>query len=350
VKRYFSILLLPLLIAAVVAAPFDVPFTVDSAAKVLPLRHWALLKARDGALVATLYDHRTGLVSNQNDFQFDRGDQVQVRFKEGWKSGDQVRTGEKVATISSNRLGEELIKLRNQLAVEEANLGVVASGQKPQVIGQSEEEVNLAKADLALRKQNLDRTRQLHVDGLIPLTQLEQAENTYNESLARLRIAEKSLQVQSTGEKPEAVSLALSRITSLRREIAFLEGKSNRYVVNAPFDGQVRFEITLEGERLLVEDDSTVILQIPLRLRDRPFLKQGQNVEVQLMDNQITMMATILEVGSRVELLNQEQVVMVKAIAERETAPPLTAVAVPCRIVCGKVRVMEFLKRSIRWQ
>jgi len=184
----------------------------------------------------TLYDHRTGLVSNQSDFQFDRGDQVKVRFKEGWKSGDRVRTGEKVATISSNRLGEELIKLRNQLAVEEANLGVVASGQKPQVIGQSEEEVNLAKADLALRKQNLERTRQLHVDGLIPLTQLEQAENTYNESLARLRIAEKSLQAQSTGEKPEAVSLALSRITSLRREIAFLEGKSNRYVVNAPFD------------------------------------------------------------------------------------------------------------------
>jgi hypothetical protein len=350
VKRYTSILLVPLLIAAVVVAPFDVAFTIESAANVLPLRQWALLKARDGALVATLYDHRTGLVSNQNDFQFDRGDQVHVRFKEGWKTGDRVRTGEKVATIISNRLGEELVKLKNQLAVEEANLGVVSSGQKPQVIGQSEEEINLAKADLALRKQALERTRQLHVDGLVPLMQLEEAENKYNESLARVRIAEKSLQVQSTGEKPEAVSLAQSRIASLRREIAFMEGKSKQYVVNAPFNGQVRFETTLEGERLLLEDDSAAILQILLRLRDRPFLNQGQNVEVQLIDNQITLMATILEIGSRVELLNQEQVVLVKAIAEREAAPPLTATAIPCRIVCDRVRVLEFLKRSIRWQ
>lgn len=46
--------------------------------------------------------------------------------------------------------------------------------------------------------------------------------------------------------------------------------------MSAPFNGQLRFETTLEGDRLLVEDDSAVILQIPLRLRDRSFLKQGQ--------------------------------------------------------------------------
>jgi hypothetical protein len=350
VKRYFSILLLPLLIAAVVAAPFDVPFTVESAAKVLPLRQWALLKARDGALVATLYDHRTGLVSNQNDFQFDRGDQVQVQFREGWKTGDRARVGEKVATINSNRLSEELIRLRNQLAVEQATLAVISSGQKAQVIGQSEEEINLAKSELALRKQMLERTRQLQTDGLVSSTQLEEAEHTYNTSLARVRIAEKSLQVQSTGEKPEAVLLSQSRIASMQREIAFLDSKSKQYVVSAPFDGQVRFETTLEGERLLVEDDSAVILQIPLRLRDRPFLKQGQNIEVQLIDSRTMLVATILEIGTRVELLNQEQVVIARAISEREAAPPFTAVAAPCRIVCDKVRVLEFLKRTIRWQ
>ncbi len=348
-KRYSGIIIL-LLLAAVVFAPVDVPFTVESVARVLPARQWALLKSPDGSLSATYYDHRTGLVSNQEGYQFDRGDLVQVRFNHNWKTGSGIRAGETVATITSNTLGEELMRLKNQLAVEQANLGVVASGEKPQVITQLEEEINLAKADLELRKKMLERNRQLHADGLIAAMQLEQAENAYNESLARVRVAEKTLQVSATGEKQETVSLASSKIASLQKEIRFLENKQSKYALTAPFDGQVRFEATPEGDRLLVEDASTVILQIPVRLRDSRFVQPGQDIELQLVDNQTRIVATILEVGARVEILNREQVVIVKAAAGGYGASLPPGMPVRCRIDCGKVRVAEFLKRSIRWQ
>ncbi len=348
-KRYSGIIILPLLVA-LAFVPLDVPYRIESVAKILPARQWALLKTSDGALSATLYDHRTGQALAQEGYEFDRGDLVQVRFKEKWQSGRSVRAGETLATISSNQLGERLIQLKNQLAIEQANLGVIATGQKPQVITRLEEEINLAKADLDLRRKTLERARQLHADGLLPATELDQAENAYSESLARVRVAEKSLAVGASGEKQETVSLAASRIASLQKEIEFLENKQRKYTLAAPFDGQARFETTLEGDRLLVEDTSAVILQIPVRLRDSRFVAAGQKIELLLIDNQITASATILEVGARVEILNREQAVIVKAVVENGAASLTPGMPVRCRIDCGPVRVVEFLRRSIRWQ
>jgi multidrug resistance efflux pump len=347
-KRYLSIIILPLLIALVLV-PIDVPYTLDSIAKVMPARQWIVVKLPDGSLTATLYDHRTGLVSNQEGYQFDRGDLVQVQFKNGWTSGSRIRAGETVATIFSNQLGENLVQLRNQLAIEQANLGVVASGQKPQVLRRQEEEINLARADLELRKKMLERMKQLRTDGLVAAMELEQAENAHNESLARVRVAESALEVSATGEKQETVSLVSSRIASLQKEIAFLENKQRRYALTAPFDGQVRLETAPEGDRLLVEDTAAAVLHIPVRLRDLAHVRPGQKIALLLDDNRTTIAASILEVGSRVEILNREQVVAVKAASDDTTALPFGA-AVRCQIECGKVRVSEFLKRSIRWQ
>lgn len=347
-KRYSGLILLALLIAAAFS-PIEVPFRIESVARVLPEKQWVLLKTPDGSLTATLYDHRTGLVRAQQGYQFDRGDQVQLHFKEDRQTGQAIRAGETVATISSNQLNEQLVRLRNQLAVEQAGLDVVATGQKPQILTQLEEEITLAGADLELRRKTLQRMKQLHEDGIIAAMQLEQAENAYAESQARLRVAQKALQVGATGEKQETVSLASSKIAALRKEISFLEDKQVKYALSAPFDGQIRLESTTEGDRLLVEDTSTVVVQVPVRLRDSRFIRAGQIVEIQLLDRTGPVGVTILDIGSRIEILNREQVVIVRATASQTAGLP-QGQPLRCHIECGPVRVAEFLKRSIRWQ
>jgi hypothetical protein len=348
-KRYSAIIILPLLVA-LVYAPLDVPFTLDSAVRVLPARQWVLSHANDGSLGATLYDHRTGMVRKQEGYQFDRGDLVQMRFQDSWKTGTRVRAGETVASIASNRLSEQVVQLRNQLAIEQANLGVVATGQKPQVIAQLEEEINTAKTEVELQRKTFERIKQLHADGLVAALAVEQAENSYHSAQSRVRLAEKSLAVSASGEKQETVSVTSSRIASLQKEIEFLENKRSKYVITAPFDGQVRLENTLEGNRLLVEDTAALILLITARLRDIPYLQPGQKVELRLIDGQTVMPATILEVGNRVELISYEQVVTVKAVSEKSVGMLSASAPVRCRVVCGNVRLSEFLRRSIRWQ
>ncbi|MFN0121220.1 MAG: HlyD family secretion protein [Blastocatellia bacterium] len=348
--RQFSGLIIIGLLAALIFAPVDVPHTLDSVARVTPHRQWILTKTPDGTISASLYDHRTGMVSNQESWQFERGDTAQLRFREGWQNGGSVRASDVVATIVSNRLGEQLMQLRNQLGVEQAGLDVVASGQKPQVMRQLEEEITLARADLELRQKSLDRLRKLQAEGLVPMTALEQAENAWRESAARLRVAEKALDVGATGEKQEIVSQAASRIASLRRQIAFLENKQDKYTLTAPFAGQARFENTLQGERLLIEDTTTMIAQVPVRLRDMRYVQTGQNLELTLPDNETTIMATIFDTGARAEIINREQVMLIRAAVANGEIALTPGMPLRCRIHCGNVRIAEFLKRSVRWQ
>ena len=183
---------------AAVFAPVDVPFTLESVARALPLQQWILVKNPDGSLSAALHDHRTGAISQAGAFEFDRGDVVNMQFASGT-----VKTGEPVVTISSNRLGEQLVQLRNQLAIEQANLSVVATGEKKELIRQLKQEINLAKEDLKLRQKTLARARETHAEGLIALQDLEIAENAFNESEAQVRVAEEALKVADTGEKTE---------------------------------------------------------------------------------------------------------------------------------------------------
>ena len=105
---------------------------------------------------------------------------------------------------------------------------------------------------------------------------------------------------------------------------------------------------------MLVEDTTALIVQIPIRLRDLRYLQQGQQLELQLVDRQATAQATVLEIGKRVEIISFEQVVIVKALvtqsAEQSAAMFSPGAPVRCRVVCERVRLLEYLRRSIRWQ
>jgi hypothetical protein len=348
-KRYSGIIVL-LLLAAVVFAPIDVPYTIESVAKALPLQEWVFRKTPAGVISTTLHDHRSGLVKNVEGYQFDRGDLIEVQFNGGWKSGKGVKAGETVASISSNRLDEQLVRLKSQLAVERASREVVASGQKKQLLTQLHEEINLAKEDLRLRKLNLDRAEKLYRDGVVALTDFETAENAFNESMVKVKVAERALEAGASGAKTEALSLAASRIKSLEEEIAFLEDKQGKYVISAPFDGRVRFEATPGGESLVLEDTSATVLLIPVKVRDSRFVKPGQTIVLELLDTEATIEAKVLDLGDRVEVLNFEQVVLVKAIVLKDKDLLTSGMPIRCRIRCGNVRVAEFLKRSVKWQ
>jgi hypothetical protein len=345
-KRYSGIILLALLIAAAFA-PIKVPYTLESVAKVLPARQWILTRGADGALTVTLHDHRSGLLEEAEGYQFDRGDLVQMEFNAADSLRHFAREGEILAAITSNRLEEQLTALKNQLRVEKANLGVVSTGEKQELIRQLTEEVRLAEENLKLQKKMYDRGKVLYEEGVIALSEFEQVENAHDAAILAVRVAREALEVGNTGEKVETVTLANEQIEALQQQIAFFEDKQRRYLLHAPFDGSVRSEITLEGDRILLEDTAASILLIPLRLKDARYVEAGQEIVVKLPDREQEFASSVLNVGAQVQLLGSEQVVVVKALTREKELPG--GVPMRCRIDCGKVRISEFLKRSVQW-
>jgi multidrug efflux pump subunit AcrA (membrane-fusion protein) len=337
-----------ILFVAVAFAPVDVPYTLESVAKALPARQWVLAKLPDGSLTATLHDHLNGTMQEAEGYQFDRGDLVRMKFAGSDSSRTLVREGEILADISSNRLGEQLVELRNQLALEIANYGVVATGEKRELIRRLQEEIRLAEENLKLQKKLYDRTRSLYEDDVIALMELEIAENAHEAAALQVSVAKEALRVADTGEKDETIILADSRIEAIKRQIAFLEDKEVRYRLAAPFSGTLRGESTVDGERLLLEDTSAFVLFIPIRLRDSRFVRPGQRIELLLADNETVYESEVLEVSAFVEIINREQAVTVKAVVRQGNLP--AGALLRCTVRCGNVRILEFLKRSIQWR
>ena len=313
----------------------------------MPAQEWILTKRLDGSLTVTLHDHRTGQLKQAEGYQFDRGDLVQMEFSQTDSSSLFIQKGEVVATILSNRLDEQLIQLKNQLQVEQANREVVATGEKQELIRQLKEEVNLAKENVKIQKKMYDRAKVLVEEGVIAIAEWEQAENAHDAAILQVKVAEEALTVANTGEKVETVSLAASRIQSLQQQIAFFENKQQRYLLTAPFEGILRTETTLDGYRLVLEDTSAAILIIPIRVRDSRFVRAGQEITLKFPDSQQIFTSSVLEVGAQVALIGREQVVTVKAWTKEKGLP--TGMPLRCTINCGDVRIVEFLKRSIQW-
>jgi multidrug efflux pump subunit AcrA (membrane-fusion protein) len=222
------------------------------------------------------------------------------------------------------------------------------------VLAQLEEEIRLAQDDVTLRRKTLERAANLQAEGLIAALAVEQAENALHDAQARVRLAEKSMAISATGEKQEVVAATSARIASLQKQIEFLENKRSKYVIKAPFAGTVRQEHTLEGDRLLIEDKTKLILQMPIRLRDAQYLRAGQELTLRWLDQSSESYVKALEIGQRVETLGYEQVVTLKAqlepIDDPVTLKYTAGAAVRCHILCESVRVSEFLRRSLRWQ
>jgi hypothetical protein len=350
-KRYSGFIIL-ILLAALVFSPIEVPFSVDSVAKALPARQWILFKGLDGSLTATLHDHRSGVMKGAEGYQFDRGDLVQMHFNESWQSGTCVRAGEKVATITSNFLNERLVQLKNLLAIEQANLNILTTGEKQQIIKQLEEGVNLAKENLLLQQKNKERAELLIKDGLISQMELDIAQNAYEQAIIQIRLAEKALEVGATGEKQEAIALSQSTIDSYKKEIAFLEARQNQYVITAPFEGVIRFESGLDGERLYVEDTSAFVFFIPIRFKDSRYVQPGQQMDLRLLDTGMTVSSTIMGMDSKVHLLlnEPEAVVIARAVVTEGKEKLPSGMPLRCRVYCGNVRLKEFLRRSIQWE
>jgi hypothetical protein len=336
--------LLLLLIVAVAFAPVDIPYTIESMAKVLPAREWVLTKDQNGFLSVTLHDHLLGIMKSSDDYQFERGDFVSVTF---FDTIGYVEAAAPLARITSNRLEEQLVNLRTELSIELSNLGVVATGEKDPLLDQLREEVNLARERLRLQVQQYERTQLLFADSVASLADMERAENGLQQARLQVEVAERAYEVGATGEKEETVTLVNTRISALRERIDFLESRRRLFDLKAPFSGRVYMEKTLTADRLVLADTSASILVIPVRKRDSRYVHAGQPIQFELADHDGRLEGRVLSVGTEIGVLDREPVVTVRALASANDLP--TGMPLRCMIRCDSVRVAEFLNRSIQW-
>ncbi len=340
-------ILMVVLLVASVFVPVEIPYTFESTAKVYPVQQWVLHKNRDGNLIKSLHNYKTGLLADYGTYQFDRGDIVQIAFNPNKIAETKVDSGELIATIASVNLAEKLVKLQNELSIERANLDKVSTGEKVQIVNQAEEELNKAYQNNDFQRKNYNRAQKLFRDGLISQLQYEQAEAAFKQSQIEIELAKKKIRVTNTGEKREEIKLTKAKIKSLENEIDFFTQTSDSYAIHTPITGKISYETGVDGDKLIVEDTAEHILIVPIKLKDKDFVGKDTRIQIDIMGSDTLVDVELVDVSDKVEILNRDVVVLAK-VKVSGTVPGLsTGMPVKCKITCGKVLPIEYMKRSI---
>lgn len=326
-------------------APVDVPHTVETIGRVQPAREWALVRTPNGALSATLSDHRTGSVTTTFTAEPARGDAG--RFELGPVAAQRsVEAGQTIGSFSSSDLAVRLVEIEGQIGEAEAQLRLQGTGQKASRVETAQRELDRAKEARERASEVADRQRRLVEAGLAADQDLEAAEAAVRLADADIAVAQARLRVAETGDRPEAEAVTRARVSSLQQTARALANRRRSSALVVPISGHIQREFSPDT-LLLVADTTSYLIALPVAWRDQSLVKAGQSVSVSGVGAE-TMAARLLDVRSAAASgTGQAYLVGLAALVPGESRP-IPGLVVRCSIQVGTRRPIDIVRAWLR--
>ena len=343
-RRHILILLLILAIL-VVFLPIPVRYSFVATAKIYPIREWKLSRGAEEGFWSQTYNYSTDALGDFKNYRFERGDIAELEIRKDLDFDAPVDINDTIATIESFFIQNEIIRLSNLRDVEIANRGVVSSGEKQSMIEQAERQYDYALQQLDLEKKNFARQEKLFRDSVITPAEYDIYENTLKLAEINSHVAYDALVSLKTGEKDPVVNLSDQTIISYEKEIKRLESQKAQYTIVTPIHGILSYDTEIGGI-IKVSDISNLLLKIPVAYQHSSYLKDLHKVTFSTPDNKITVNAAFKGFGESVNLIQNQQFVIARAVTSEPTPGIYPGMIVQCRIYCDKVWLLEYLKRN----
>jgi len=344
-RRHILILLLVLIIITIFL-PIKLRYSFEATAKIYPLKEWKLMRGNEEGIWSQTIDYETGALSDFRNYRFERGDIAELFIREELRSNDLVNENDTIAEIKSYLIENEITRLENLRDVESANKNVVSTGEKQELILQAERQYNYALQQLDLEKKNIARQEKLYRDSVIPASEFDLYNNTYQLAEINVQVAFEALQSLKTGQKEQVVNVSDQMIISYEKELEKLQAQKRQYTITAPFGGNLNFDIDTLGSILKVRDNSRLLLKIPVAYQHSSYLEKLNKITFSTPDNKIDVDATFKGFDETVSLIQSHQFVIARAITGEPIKGIYPGMVVKCRIYCDKVRILEYLKRN----
>lgn len=343
-KRHILILLL-LLAILVIFLPIPVRYSFVASAKVYPLKEWKLSRGQDEGFWSQTYNYETDALGDFRNYRFERGDIAELKILENLVFDAPVNINDTVARIESFFIQNEITRLSNLRDVEIANMNVVSTGEKQSMVEQAQRQYNYAMQQFDLEKKNFARQERLFRDSVITPADYDMYENALKLAEINTQVAYNELMSLSTGEKDPVVNLSGQKIRSHEKEIERLEIQKAQYTIVTPIGGLLSYDASIGGI-IKVSDISRLLLKIPVAYQQASYLNNLYAVKFSTPDNKITINATFKGFDENINLIQNQQFVIARAITTASTPGIYPGMVVQCRIYCDKVSLLEYLKRN----
>jgi len=343
-RRHILILLL-ILVILTIFLPIPVRYSFVASAKIYPVREWKLSRGAEEGFWSQTYNYETDALGDFKNYRFERGDIAELKIREKLEFDAPIEVKDTVAYIESFYIQNEITRISNLRDVEMANMNVVSTGEKQSMVEQAQRQYNYAMQQLDLEKKNFGRQERLFRDSVITPADYDIYENALKLAEINTQVAYEALTSLSTGEKDPIVNLSGQKIISYEKEINRLESQKAQYTIATPISGLLSYDTEIGGI-VKVSDISRLLLKIPVAYQHSAYLKSLYAVKFSTPDNKITVNATFKGFDENVNLIQNQQFVIARAVTTEPTPGIYPGMVVQCRIYCDKVMLLEYLKRN----
>jgi len=166
----------------------------------------------------------------------------------GVEKGDKVKEGQVIVRLEDDEYRAQLQQARGQLMNLQARLAELENGSRPEEIAAGKANVEQAQADLVNAKVNLDRTAQLQREGVLPKSNLDDAQARYDSAQARVNSLQKTFELVRIGPRKEVIDAVKGQIEQVQGVVAFMQTQLNNTVIKAPVTGTILERVVERGE------------------------------------------------------------------------------------------------------
>jgi HlyD family secretion protein len=166
----------------------------------------------------------------------------------GVEKGDRVRQGQVIVRLEDDEYRAQLQQARGQLASYQARLEELRNGSRPEEVQVAKANLEVARADLANSKVNLERARKLSEARVVAQQALDDAQARHDSQTARVASLERTYELVRIGPRQEVIDQVRGQIEQAKGQVAFFETQLANTVIRAPINGTILERAVERGE------------------------------------------------------------------------------------------------------
>lgn len=346
-QKNIIIIVTILIFSGIFLLPVEVPYTIDSVAKIFPVQQWILFRGNDGEIFVNTENFVSSVNNSYQLTSFERGESIILNLDAALNDGEIVSKGDTLGVIHSSSQQEYLIQLKGELKVLKASLKVAMSGEKKTEIQESEQRLAVAKMELEKQTKIVKRLKESLQKEIISFQEYQTAEDEWNILAKEVNVRQAELESSLSGEKVEEINRLVEQISAVKDEISFLQEQVNsQNIIIAPFNGRIDRSFTNDTLLVLSNFDSGIAC-IPVPLEDAVYINQGEKVSFSSTFTEASLSGEVHMKQPVVQLVGGKQCITVLATVNPLSNDFVTGLLTQVKIDCGSVSVPTYLTRNI---
>ncbi len=342
----YSAFFLVILILAMGFGNVEFPNSINTYCEVFPVTKWVVCKGTNGQITSSVVDYFSGLNTNYNISQFQRGETMSFCFDTKLLKNRFIKKGDTIGATCSSYLNEKIISLNGELKLAEAELEENKAGEKTPLVEEYEKRIKLSKLQLEQEKINFDRIEKLHEKGFVSEEEFLNEKAKIFQLQTEIEINQSILDSRKSGAKPQTINYLEEKIKSHKNNIAQLETHKNNLLITSPISGEV-IRSFAPDTLLTVINNEQVVLKFPIKLNFLNQINEGDELKIIINNANKEYYGTILSISKEVKVLHYEQVVFAAVLVKNDDLFLIPGMVCESSMEISKINLFGLIKNYI---